>query len=107
MLVYCVTTVLEKEIEKVWVQWMRKVHLSEMLATGKFTKALLYKKQTSPASSQVTYCAEYFTPDQETLQRYYKENAAALRKGTAVFKDQATYTRSEFVLLEEKKAPAA
>ncbi len=103
MLIYCVTTVLEKEIEKAWVYWMQNVHLPEMLSTGKFTKTLLCKQQPSKASSPITYRAEYFTPDQETLNRYYQENAAALRKAAAVFKDQATSTRSEFLVLAEKK----
>ena len=43
MLIYNVTSHVEPKIEKEWLLWMKQKHLSEMLATQKFSMAKIFK----------------------------------------------------------------
>ncbi len=36
MIIYNVTVNVEKEVEEVWVNWMKETHIPEILATGLF-----------------------------------------------------------------------
>ena len=41
MLIYNVTINIEESVEKEWLAWMQQVHIPEVIATGKFVKALM------------------------------------------------------------------
>ena len=43
MLIYNVTAHVEFKIEKEWLLWMKQKHLSEILATKKFSEAKIFK----------------------------------------------------------------
>lgn len=100
---YTVITTLDRSVEKEWVDWMRRVHLQEMLHTEKFIQALLFKKQNEKDVQKVTYVAQYLAPNREALERYYAENARDLRRGAVRFKEKSIYSRMELELIEMKK----
>lgn len=50
-----------------------------MLATGKFTKALLSKVLVNEEMGGITYSTQYTCVSREILDMYYKEDAAKLR----------------------------
>ena len=58
MLIYNVTSHVEPKIEKEWLLWMKQKHLSEMLATQKFSMAKIFKV----ISDQDHGCLLYTSP---------------------------------------------
>lgn len=79
MLIYNVTINIEESAHDRWLHWMKTEHIPAMLATGKFTKALLSKVLVEEEMGGVTYSVQYSVGSRETLQRYYAENAETLR----------------------------
>jgi len=50
MYIYNVTMNIEESIQKNWLSWMKEVHIPEMMATGKFSKALIIRIPRCSAS---------------------------------------------------------
>ena len=61
MYIYNVTVNIEETIHDEWVRWMNEEHIPEMLATGKFTKALMTKVLVEEEMGGVTYSIQYTT----------------------------------------------
>ncbi|SHJ56569.1 protein of unknown function [Arenibacter nanhaiticus] len=80
MYIYNVTTNIEEAIHEDWLSWMKKSHIPEMLATGKFSKALMTRVLIEEDMGGVTYSVQYTTDSKETLQRYIDEDADLLRR---------------------------
>ncbi|MGB3775175.1 MAG: DUF4286 family protein, partial [Leeuwenhoekiella sp.] len=79
MIIYNVTTNVEESIHTEWLDWMQKEHIPAVLATGKFTKAVMTRVLVDEAMGGVSYSTQYTIADKQLLQRYYKEDAPALR----------------------------
>jgi hypothetical protein len=81
MIIYNVTINIDDEVHQEWVNWMKKTHIPDVLKTGKFREAKMMKiLSTHPEESGHTYAIQYFCPDMETLNRYFKEDAPRLQK---------------------------
>ena len=79
MYIYNVTINIEESAHDKWLHWMKTEHIPTMLATGKFTKALLTKVLVEEEMGGITYSVQYSVDSRETLQKYYAENAETLR----------------------------
>ena len=79
MIIYSVTVTIEDEIEREWLDWMRRVHVPDVLRTGCFAGATIYKTFES-TSDEPTYVIQYRCPSMEEYQRYRDDFAAALQK---------------------------
>ncbi len=101
MIIYNVTINIEERAEKEWVFWMQKEHIPEMIATGKFTKALLSKVRVDEEMGGVTYSAQYTSPSQEHLQSYYDEHADTLRSKSNRFAGKFVAFRTELEIISE------
>lgn len=100
MYIYNVTINIDKAIETRWLKWMKDEHIPAMLATGKFTKALLSRIQIQEESG-VSYSVQYTTDSKETLQRYYDENAKELRSQNKIFEGKFVAFRTELEVVSE------
>ncbi len=100
MYIYNVTINIDKAIETRWLRWMKDEHIPAMLATGKFTKALLSRIQIQEESG-VSYSVQYTTDSKETLQRYYDENAKELRSQNKIFEGKFVAFRTELEVVSE------
>ncbi|HNP06371.1 MAG TPA: DUF4286 family protein [Cyclobacteriaceae bacterium] len=78
MILYNVTVGIDKEIEAVWVEWMKTTHIPEVLKTGTFIKYKFYKVLSHDDEGSVSYCIQYFTPTLEKFNLYLKDYAPAL-----------------------------
>lgn len=78
MILYNVTVGIDKEIEAVWVEWMKTTHIPEVLKTGTFIKYKFYKVLSHDDEGSVSYCIQYFTPTLEKFNLYLKDHAPAL-----------------------------
>ena len=79
MIIYSVTVTIEAAIEREWLDWMQRVHVPDVLRTGCFTGATIYK-MFEPTSDEQTYVIQYQCPAMAEYQRYRDHFAAALQK---------------------------
>lgn len=78
MYIYNVTVNIEESVQEEWVRWMREVHIPEMLATGKFVKALMTRVMVEEEMGGLTFSIQYTADSRETLDNYYKEDSERL-----------------------------
>ena len=79
MIIYSVTVTIEASIEREWLDWMRRLHVPEVVGTGCFTGATIYKT-FEPTSDEQTYVIQYQCSAMAEYQRYRDHFAAALQK---------------------------
>lgn len=81
---------------------MQHKHIPEMLATGKFSSARMVRVLIEEEMGGTTYSVQYTTDSRETLQKYYQEDAPALRdEGVKLFGDKMLSFRTELELISE------
>ena len=79
MIIYNVTSNVHESIHDQWMIWMQHKHIPEILATGKFVSARLFRVLIEEEMGGVTYSAQYTTDSKDTLDRYYQEDAPNFR----------------------------
>ncbi|WP_034259327.1 DUF4286 family protein [Aequorivita capsosiphonis] len=101
MYIYNVTINVDEIIHDVWLQWMVSEHIPAMLATGKFSKALMTQVVIEEEMGGKTYSVQYTTDSKETLERYYSENADALRAQSKAYAGKIVTFRTELEVIGE------
>lgn len=102
MYIYNVTINIEESVHVKWLQWMQEKHIPDMLATGKFSKALMSKVQVEEEMGGLTYSVQYTTDSKETLNKYYQEDAERLRKeALQLFPNKFVAFRTELEIIHE------
>ena len=79
MLLYNVSVTMDKDIETEWLQWMKEIHIPEVMATGCFLESLIYRLLHQPSGDDPTYVIQYRCESQEKLNTYFEKFADALR----------------------------
>ena len=103
MLIYNVTSHVEPKIEKEWLLWMKQKHLSEMLATQKFSMAKIFKVISDKDHGGVSYAVQYHCENKNTLDEYLKNDAKDLqKKENEKFGKSILFFRTELQLIEEQ-----
>lgn len=102
MHIYNVTINIDESVHDEWIDWMKTEHIPEMLATGKFTQALMSKVLVKEEMGGITYSVQYQTKDMATLKRYYQENAEAMREKSKRFEGKAVSFRTEMEIIEKQ-----
>ncbi len=101
MLIYNVTINIEESIEQEWLAWMQQEHIPEMIATGKFEKALMTKVRVDEEMGGVTYSVQYGCPSQEHLESYYDNDAERLRAQSNRFAGKFVAFRTELEVISQ------
>ena len=102
MIIYNVTSNIEKEVINHWLEWMQTVHIPAMLSTGKFFNARMVKVLIEDPTGAATYSVQYYTNSKAILDRYYKEDAERLRNEVVrVFADKVLHFRTELEIISE------
>lgn len=78
MYIYNITTNIEESSHQEWLNWMKEIHIPEVLSTGKFLSAKFTKVLVEEDMGGETYSIQYTVKDKETLEKYYNEDAAHL-----------------------------
>lgn len=106
MLIYNVTMHVDDSVLSRWLEWMKTIHIPEVLNSGKFLEATMTQVLVEEESGGTTYSVQYKVKDRKTLERYYKEDADRLRKETLKhFGDSILAFRTELEVLSIQKAP--
>ncbi|MBL4887263.1 MAG: DUF4286 family protein [Flavobacteriaceae bacterium] len=102
MYIYNVTINVEETIHEQWLAWMQKIHIPEMLATGKFSKALLTRVMVDEDMGGITYSVQYTAKDKATLEQYYTDDAPVLRAKSKAFEGKFVAFRTELNIISEQ-----
>jgi hypothetical protein len=98
---YNVTINVSDESHEAWVEWMRKVHIPEVLRCGLFTGAIFLRVHAFEQGGK-TYAVQYACRSMDDLERYIQEFAPALRgKTESAFGDQVHPFRTTLEVLEK------
>ena len=79
MIIYSVAVTIEVPIEREWLDWMRRLHIPEVVRTGCFKDAIIYRR-VEPKSDDPTYVIQYRCASLADYQRYADVFAPALQK---------------------------
>ena len=101
MYIYNVTINIDESIHDSWLDWMNKEHIPAMLATGKFSKALMTRVQVEEEMGGITYSVQYRTNSKATLEKYYAEDADKLRAQSKAFEGKFVAFRTELEIVSE------
>ncbi|WP_416446354.1 DUF4286 family protein [Leeuwenhoekiella sp. A16] len=102
MIIYNLTVNIEESIHDEWLYWMRNEHIPDVLATGKFNKALMTKVLVEEEKGGITYSIQYTAKSKDALARYYKEDADRLRAETNKFAGKFVAFRTELEIISEQ-----
>jgi len=101
MFIYNVTINIDNSIHDTWLIWMKEEHIPAMLATGKFSSALMTRVLIEEEMGGLTYSVQYKTDSKETLEKYYTEDADALRNQSKPFEGKFVAFRTELEIVSE------
>lgn len=101
MYIYNLTINIEESVHDQWLEWMKNEHIPEMLATGKFSRALMSRVMVEEEMGGITYSVQYTTDSKATLEKYYKENSKTLREKSKVFEGKFLVFRTEMQVVFE------
>ncbi|TDQ32505.1 DUF4286 family protein [Zeaxanthinibacter enoshimensis] len=102
MYIYNVTVNVEAGAHREWLKWMQEAHIPDVLSTGKFTNARMCRVLVTEETGGYTYAIQYTTPDQDTLQQYYREDAERLRTEVSrLFGEKVVAFRTELEIISE------
>ena len=101
MFIYNVTINIDTSIHDPWLSWMQEEHIPAMLATGKFSSALMTRVLVEEEMGGLTYSVQYKTDSKETLDKYYAEDAATLRSQSKPFEGKFVAFRTELKIVSE------
>ena len=101
MYIYNVTINIEESVHDRWLEWMKREHIPAMLATGKFSKALMTRVKIEEEMGGTSYSIQYTTDCKETLQKYYDEDASDLQVQSRPFEGKYVAFRTELEVIGE------
>ena len=80
MILYNVTTGVDKEVEHDWIIWMKEEHIPAVMSTGLFKHYKFYRVADRQEDGGQSYSTQYFADSMDDLHRYLHQHAPALRK---------------------------
>lgn len=80
MIVYSVTVAIDPIIEKDWVNWMKTIHIPDVMNTNYFIDYRFCKVQPIEGIEQISYNISYRCESNAKLQEYQAKHAPQLQK---------------------------
>jgi hypothetical protein len=96
MIIYSVTIYIKKDVEVDWLEWMKKIHIDDIMKTGHFISSRIFKVIVpSNALDEITYCIQYDCKSLEDYSIYLETDASRLQKEhTLKFQNKVKVARS-------------
>ncbi len=76
---YNVTVSVDAPVAPEWLEWMKSVHIPDVLATGLFAEAKI-ARILAEESGGMAYSVQYYAYSRSHYERYEKDYAPRLRK---------------------------
>jgi len=80
MIVYNVTVKVDLAVADQWLNWLKKEHIPDIIATGCFTHATVLHLLETGDTDGATFAVQYHAGSKEQYDRYTAQFAAAIRK---------------------------
>lgn len=79
MIIYNVTVSVDHDIHEEWLEWMKEVHIPDVMATGLFKENRILRVLTGE-HSETTFSVQYDCESMEHLEKYQELHAPGLQK---------------------------
>lgn len=95
MVLYNITINVSPDIEHDFIEWMKTIHIPEVMETGIFYDHKFFRLIHDTDDGSTNYCIQYFTDSLKLMMEYESKHAAALRAKTQErYKDKAIAFRT-------------
>lgn len=81
MIVYNVTVNIDADVHERWIDWMKEVHIPDVMATGLFLESRMLRVLADDEGG-ITYAIQYTAADMDHFERYRDEHALRLQAET-------------------------
>jgi len=82
MILYNDTIKIDSSVQDEWVQWMKEVHIPEVMQTGLFTEYRMLRLLEQDESDGITFAVQYLSRSMADYQLYKEKFAPALQQKT-------------------------
>jgi hypothetical protein len=80
MILYNVTVNIDHAAHDEWLQWMKTVHIPDVMNTGMFTQSRIFRLHGDEDSGGTTYSIQYYCESMKSYEKYRDEFAPALQQ---------------------------
>jgi predicted dinucleotide-binding enzyme len=80
MILYNVTVSIDDSVHDEWVEWMKEVHIPDVMNTGKFIEYKFNKVLSGDEEGGQTYAIQYLAPDEKAFHEYEAHHAPTLQE---------------------------
>ena len=80
MIIYNVTTKVRSDIASEWLQWLKEVHVKDILDTGSFTDFRIVKLLEVDEEEGPTYALQLYADSKAIYNQYVDKYAAKMRQ---------------------------
>lgn len=80
MILYNVTVSIDNTVADEWLQWMKEVHIPEVMETGYFLANQICRVMEDEDTGGTTYAVQYTCRSVKDLQEYQREYSPALQQ---------------------------
>lgn len=103
MILYNVTVSIDPQVHEEWLDWMRTIHIPEVLETKCFTEARLSRIQGEEEGG-MTFSIMYFSPSSDLYEKYKEIHAPEMqKKHTDKYAGKFAAFRTVLTVIEEFK----
>jgi len=78
MVIYNVTVSIDHSVHDDWLEWMREVHIPDVLNTGMFTECRM-SKILAEEEGGLAYSIQYTAPSMADYEKYLSDHAEKLK----------------------------
>lgn len=82
MYIYNVTIKVDWKIAEDWVEWMKQIHIPNVMETGFFTKYVMVQLLQTDETEGPTFAVQYFAESLIAYEKYINECAPQLKEQT-------------------------
>lgn len=102
MILYNVTISIDQSCEDEWLDWMRSIHIPEVIQTGFFKECKLCRLIEGEEEGGKTYAVMYSAFSEEGLNEYKSNHSGALQKQhNTKFQGRFAAFRTELKIIKE------
>ena len=103
MILYNITVSIDPAVSEDWLDWMRKQHIPDVMATGCFIESRISRVH-GEEDGGMTFAITYLSPSQEKLDEYREAHAPRLQKDHSVrYEGRFAAFRTFLSVIEEFK----
>ncbi|MFI5220285.1 MAG: DUF4286 family protein [Bacteroidia bacterium] len=83
MFIYNITININNSVHDEWLEWMKTIHIPDVMSTGMFIENRIYKVLADEDTSGTTYSVQYVCKDLSDYEKYCQQFAPDLQEAHA------------------------